>query len=281
MQNRFKGDTCLTQKLLSRRGFILGGIGVLASAYLYFEYKAVAVKHYTVSIKNLPNEFNGFTILHLTDLHSKEYGSAQENLLRLINRHAYDLIVLTGDFIDKNNPKPEPVAALIKGLADKPVFFVPGNHEWATGFTIKDRLVSLGVNILGNQSFKFVSGASHIWLVGVDDPYRKRDNLAKALAGTTENTVKILLAHAPNIFPKAVQAGIDLTLVGHTHGGQVRLPLVGAIYAPGQGLFPQYDYGLFQKNGRSMIINGGLGESLLPIRFMNRPEIGLIKLQSA
>lgn len=270
----------MAQKLLSRRRFILGGIGVLALAYLRFEYKAIAVKNYTVPIKNLPAEFAGFTILHLTDLHTKEYGFEQEDLIRLIKGRHYDLIALTGDFIDKRNPDFEPVIPLLKGIADKPAFFVPGNHEWGSGFHIKDRLESLGVKVLDNKSSKIVLGSSHIWLVGVDDPYLGRAKLAQALENIPENAVKILLAHAPNIFPRALESGIDLTLAGHTHGGQVRLPLLGAIVVPGQGLFPKYDYGLFQEGGKSMIINGGLGESLLPVRFCNRPEIVLIKLEA-
>lgn len=270
----------MTQKLVSRRRFILGGIGVLALAYLRFEYKAIAVTRYTVPVKNLPPEFHGFTILHLTDLHTKEYGLAQKDLIRLIKQQKYDLVAMTGDFIDKRNFYFEPVIPLIKAITDKATFFVPGNHEWASSFYIKDDLESLGVKVLDNKSCKFVLGPSHIWLVGVDDPYLGRDKLTQALEQATENDVKILLAHAPNIFPQSIESGIELTLTGHTHGGQVRLPLVGAIVVPGQGLFPKYDYGLFQEGGKSMVINGGLGESVLPIRFGSRPEIVLIKLEA-
>lgn len=267
----------MPRKFLSRRAFIIGTIGTMS--YLYFGYKSVAVKHYTIQITNLPDEFNSFTILHLSDLHSKEYGSNQSSLLKLIRCEKFDMVALTGDFIDKRNPQVEPLNSLITGLVDKPIFFVPGNHEWSTQYYMRDNLVSQGVKVLDNNAIKYEKGKSHIWIVGVDDPYLGRDQLEKAMIDIADDCPKILLAHAPNIFNKAITSKIDLTLVGHTHGGQIRLPFIGAIVAPGQGLFPEYDYGLFKSGTGSMIINGGLGESVLPIRFYNRPEIVFIKLK--
>jgi predicted MPP superfamily phosphohydrolase len=263
-------------KPISRRSFILGGLG--AAGYLYYEYKAIAVQRYTVPIMNLPAEFEGFTILHLSDLHNKEYGFEQRYLVDLIRREQFDIIALTGDFIDRRNPQVEPIQFLLEGISDKPVFFVPGNHERATHFFIQDMLTNLGVTILNNDTYSFVKGQRHLWLLGVDDPYQGNAKLDKALARVTDNSPKILLAHAPRIFADAVAANIDLTLVGHTHGGQVRVPFLGAIVAPGQGFLPKYDYGHFQSENSHLIISGGLGESMLPIRVMNRPEIVLVSL---
>ena len=263
-------------KLLSRRTFIIGGIGTLA--YLYWQYKAIAIKHYSIPILNLPKEFEGFTILHLSDLHSKEYGEKQRDLLQLMREIDFDIIALTGDFVDKRNPQKEPLISLINGIGDKPTFFVPGNHEWGTGFSVKEELEDLGVEVLDNKGYKFAKGNSQIWILGVDDPYLGRDDLEGAMREVQDDSPKVLLAHAPNIFGRAIEKNIDLTLVGHTHGGQVRLPFIGAIVAPGQGLFPKYDYGLYTTGLSSMIINGGIGESVLPIRFNHRPEIVVIKL---
>ena len=275
----FEGGLILGAKLLSRRSFILGGIATLS--YLYFDLHSIAVKRYTIVISKLPIEFQGFTILHLTDLHSKEYGDAQRHLIELINRQQFDVVAITGDLVDKSNPSMEPAIALVKGLQSKPIFFVPGNHEWWTNYQIKSPLEDLGVHILENGQFKYNIGNSHILIMGVDDPYLGRDQLNMALAGVSDSVPKVLLAHAPNIFSKAVEANVDLVLVGHTHGGQVRLPLVGAVVAPGQGLFPEIDYGQFTSGSTNMIINGGLGESVLPIRFYNRPEILLVTLISS
>lgn len=266
-------------KFLSRRSFILGGIVTLS--YLYFDLHSIAVKRYTIMVPKLPIEFQGFTILHLTDLHSKKYGDGQRHLIELINRQQFDVVAITGDLVDKSNPGIEPAIALVKGLQSKPIFFVPGNHEFWTNYQIKSPLKNHGVRILGNGNFKYNIGNSHIWIMGVDDPYLGRDQLNMALAGVSDSAPKVLLAHAPNIFSKAVEANVDLALVGHTHGGQVRLPLAGAVVAPGQGLFPEFDYGQFTSGSTNMIINGGLGESVLPIRFYNRPEIVLVTLISS
>lgn len=108
----------------------------------------------------------------------------------------------------------------------------------------------------------------------------KQDNLKQALIGIDDDAPRILLSHSPNIFSEAVEQGIDLILVGHTHGGQVRIPLIGSLVVPGQGLFPKDDYGKFTTQRTTMIISGGLGESLLPIRLGIRPEIVLLKLKS-
>lgn len=268
----------MANKLISRRMFIVGGIGLIS--YLYFDVHSVAIKQYTIAISNLPKDFEGFTILHLTDLHAKEYGDKQNKLLNLINRQNFDIVALTGDFIDKNNPDVEPTLSLVKGIGDKPVFFVPGNHEWSHDFKTKPVLEEHGVTVLANKNLKYLKRDSHIWIMGVDDPYLHRDKLNQALDGSEDSQPKILLAHAPNVFSSAAQSNIDLVLVGHTHGGQVRLPVIGALVAPGQGFFPKYDYGQFTSGLTNMIINGGLGESLLPIRFYNRPEIVLVKLVS-
>lgn len=274
----FEGGLILGAKRLSRRSFILGGIATLS--YLYFDLHSIAVKRYTIKISKLPAEFQGFTILHLTDLHSKEYGDSQRDLIELIHRQQFDAVAITGDLVDKSNPSMKPAISLVKGLQSKPIFFVPGNHEWWTNYQIKSSLEDQGVHILENGHFKYYIGNSHIWIMGVDDPYLGRDQLDMAIAGVSGSEPKVLLAHAPNIFSKAINCKIDLVLAGHTHGGQVRLPLVGAVAVPGQGLFPELDYGQFTAGSTNMIINGGLGESVLPIRVYNRPEIVLITLVS-
>ncbi len=278
-RNEIWGGLFLGAKLMSRRAFILGGIATLS--YLYFDLHSIAVKRYTIAVYKLPSDFQGFTILHLTDLHSKEYGEGQRDLLELIDRQHFDAVAITGDLVDKSSPSIEPAIALVKGLQPKPVFFVPGNHEWWTNYQIKSPLEDHGVRILENRIFKYIRGNSHLWIIGLDDPYLGRDRLDKALSGIEDSVPKVLLAHAPNIFPKAVKSNLDLVLVGHTHGGQVRLPLVGTVIAPGQGLFPKFDYGQFTSGTTNMIINGGLGESVLPIRFYNRPEIVLVTLVSS
>ena len=271
----------MAAKKISRRTFLIGG-GLTFISYLFFQLESVAVTKYMVQVKNLPSSFSGFTILHLTDLHSKEYGNNQKRLINLINRFEFDLVAVTGDMVDQYNPEVFPAVRLIQGLPkNKPVYFVSGNHDWWTENIILEPLLSEGVHIIENSNQKLTRGDQHVWIMGVDDPYLGKDNLDLALEGTGDLSPKLLLAHAPNIFSSAVQSKVDLVMAGHTHGGQVRLPFLGAIIAPGQGFFPEFDYGLFSSDNTTMIINGGLGESVLPVRFFNRPEIVLITLEVA
>lgn len=122
---------------------------------------------------------------------------------------------------------------------------------------------------------------THIWLVGVEDPSLGMARLDQALENVSEGAMTVLLAHAPNIYKEAVENEMNLVLVGHTHEGQVRLPFIGALFVPGQGFFPQYDYGLYDSGLTNMIINAGLGESGLPIRINMQSEIVLITLEAA
>lgn len=248
-------------------------------SYIFYETRFLVVKTYSIKIPDLPPAFKGFTILHLSDLHSKYFGEKQKDLLALIREQQYDLVAFTGDMVNKKNPLPEPGLELVKGLAGKPVYFVPGNHEWSSGYQIRQPLLDSGVEILENRSVKISRKKEHIWLAGVDDPYLGRDDLDQALSDAGEDQApRLLLAHAPEIFDGAAKAGIDLVMVGHTHGGQVRLPVLGALIVPGQGFFPKYDYGVYSKEQTRMVITGGLGESGIPVRFNMDPEIVLIKL---
>lgn len=266
---------------ISRRAFLAGGVALIP--YLYYERVSVAVRRYRVPVHNLPAAFHGFTILHLTDLHDKEFGRHGEDLLGMLSELRFDLVALTGDLVVGDDPRLDPAIDLVKGIrgfTENPVFSVPGNHEWALALApeFNARLEQAGVRILANNAEMLQRGKDRLWVVGVDDPVTKRDRLAQALRLTDAGSPRLLLAHAPLSFPQAVQAGVDLMLVGHTHGGQVRFPLIGAAYVPAMGCFPDWDYGLYRQGKSAMIVNGGLGESWLPIRFNIRPEVALVTM---
>lgn len=160
--------------------------------------------------------FDGFTILHISDLHSKQFGEGQHKLLNLIKQQNYEVIAITGDLVDKRVPDLEPGLQLIEKLVDKPVYVVPGNHEWWTNYQIREPLLKYGVKILENKAEKFYIGQQHICLLGVDDPYLGRDNLPEAMSEVAGSmSPKILLAHAPNIYHQAISKKIDLLLAGH------------------------------------------------------------------
>ena len=266
---------------LSRRTFLLGG-GFAFCAYLFHEVNTIKVVRYTVQVRNLPPAFNGFTILHLSDLHQKEFGTGQERLVALIRRQRFDMVAVTGDLLLTSKPDARPLYSLISGFAPTPVFFVNGNNEWGAfyrhQYSIMMLLGTAGVTILDNRAVQLARGDRHLWIAGVDDPATRKDLLPNALSGTGDGAPVILLAHSPSIFPTTVKAGVDLVLVGHTHGGQVRIPLVGALWVPDMGFFPGVDYGEYREGGTTMIVNGGLGESIIPVRFNMPPEIVLVTL---
>ncbi|MGI6097978.1 MAG: metallophosphoesterase [Dethiobacteria bacterium] len=247
--------------------------------FIYHSTNSLTVKHYTIPVKNLPPHFEGFTILHLSDLHNKRFGKNQARLLALIKEQEFDVTALTGDLLDSRNPDIEPIRELLTGLKESDIYYVFGNHDHRLGDDIlKLLLKDYGVNILENEATRFRKDNEHIWLLGVEDPSLGLARLDIALAEVNDNAPKILLAHAPNIFPPAVKDNIDLILVGHTHGGQIRAPFLGALYVPGQGFAPEYDYGKFSSANTTMIVNAGLGESVIPLRFNMRPEIVLVTL---
>jgi predicted MPP superfamily phosphohydrolase len=267
---------------MTRRMFLMGGVSIFP--YLYLERLSVAVRRYRVPILALPAAFEGFTILHLSDLHDKEFGRGGEELITLLARESFDLVVLTGDLVAGGTPRLTPALELIAGItrtSGAPVYSVSGNHDWRQerGAEFNGRLCEAGVRVLSNGSVAIERGKDRLWLLGVDDPVTKRDRLDRALSASDNSSPRVLLAHSPQPFAQAVQNGVDLMLAGHTHGGQVRIPLLGAPYVPAMGFFPRFDYGLYSSGPTTMIVSGGLGESALPIRFNMRPEVSLVTLE--
>ncbi len=271
-------------KPLSRRTFLLGG-GVALASYLAYEVKSLRVVRYTVPVQNLPLPFHGFTILHLSDLHQKLFGREQARLREFINQQRFDMVAVTGDLINQFQPDLEPALTLLHGLTTKPIFFVNGNNESGAmvrhHYQISDRLKRVGVATLNNRALPLVRGEFHLWIAGIDDPSNGRDRLDLALSGTGDGAPVILLSHCSCPFPRAAKDGLPLVLTGHTHGGQIRIPFVGALWAPGMGLLPRWDYGAFREGKTTLIVNGGLGESILPLRFGIPPEIVLVTLTSS
>lgn len=269
--------------VMTRRMFLMGGVSIFP--YLYLERLSVAVRRYRVTIRALPAAFEGFTILQLSDLHDKEFGSGGNELIELLSRERFDLVALTGDMVVGDSPLLTPTLDLLAGfrkISGAPVFSVPGNHEWrrqrATEFNGK--LQEAGARVLSNGCTAIQRGEDRLWIVGVDDPVTQRDRLDQALDKIDDRSPKLLLAHSPQAYPQAAAHGIDLMLTGHTHGGQVRIPFLGASYVPSMGFFPRYDYGLYSSGPTTLIVSGGLGESGIPIRFNIRPEVSLVTLSS-
>lgn len=253
--------------------------------------KALTVREFEISDIKIPTSFNGFRIAHISDLHNTSFGKDNIKLLEKLRDASPDIIAVTGDIIDSRRTDIAVAEEFItEVLKIAPVYYVTGNHE--SRVTSFDGLLSFmenaGVVIAENKSIRLYRGNASITVCGISDPNFTAGDFQgyeeavvdTSLGKLTRNEdFTVLLSHHPEFFELYVQHGFELVLSGHAHGGQFRLPFVGGFIAPGQGLFPEYDSGLYREKGTSMIVSRGLGNSIIPLRFNNRPEIMLITLK--
>ena len=244
----------------------------------------------TVISKDLPEAFDKFSIAHISDLHNAEYGKNNEKLIDILEAESPNIIAITGDLIDSNHTNLE-VALSFAQQAVKiaPCYFVTGNHEAWIGSQyeeLKTSLQNTGITVLQDEAIELNYGDVCIQLIGLNDPdFSERDRLlsesileVKLSQVNISDGFTILLSHRPEYFNVYQNKNIDLVLSGHAHGGQFRLPLGGGVIAPGQGLFPKYDAGAYTENGTTMIVSRGIGNSIIPVRINNPPEIVIIEL---
>ena len=244
-----------------------------------------------VTIKDLPKTFDGYRIVQISDLHNNVYGLNQSYLLAKIREARPDVIVITGDLIDRNTANVDNAMLLINGAVKiAPVLYVTGNHEAGLGKPYVDlmlRMNKAGVTCLDNSAVSAVSEEDVITFAGVRDPafdWSREDakivdeEIKSALSDTGGKQVTILLSHRPELIKTYSENGIDLVLSGHAHGGQVRLPFIGPLYSPSQGLFPKYTSGLYKEGDTQMYVSRGIGNGLAPLRFNDGPELAVIVL---
>lgn len=216
-------------------------------------------------------------IVHLSDLHGKSFGKGNRRLVRRVKKLAPDFIAITGDIIHKYRDRDIKVAlGAVKSLAEiAPVYYVSGNHEMRSVKyrELREELARAGATVLDGESVR----AFGITIAGVNCAKIKSGGYFN-LAGEGED-FKLLLAHLPQYISRYALAGYDLTLCGHAHGGQWRLPFTRiGIYSPGQGLFPKYTSGIHSCGDMRQVISRGLGNSQCPLRLFNRPEIVFVEI---
>ena len=242
---------------------------------------------YTISSREIPRDFSGFRIAHVSDFHNTQFWPENQRLIALLDEANPDIIVITGDFADSRRTNISVAADFAAAAAAiAPCYYVTGNHEARLPSHVYSELeaalLQAEVTVLHNDSSILRRGTSHIVLSGLDDPsFGRHAGLPFPLPGTDlqsselspGDSYQILLSHRPELFGQYVQAGFDLVFSGHAHGGQFRLPLVGGLYAPNQGFLPKYDSGLYTEGSTNMLLSRGIGNSAFPFRFHNRPEI--------
>jgi len=224
-------------------------------------------------------------LLQIADYHNKAFPPGHSRqLLQRIKQLKPDLIVITGDLVDAKTEDYQPVYRLITQMVkiNSQVYYVSGNHEWRSGRVaeLTQGLQARGVTVLNNTHVCYQKGQLAVNLCGIDDPHSRHDDLERALAQTDARLYTILLSHAPDIVWRQRKLPVDLILCGHTHGGQIRLPFLGALIAPGQGFLPAYDKGEFALGkGTMLYIDSGYGTSVYPLRFWNRSQVSLITIR--
>lgn len=235
----------------------------------------------------LPPGFHGFRVAQISDLHNRVFGPENRVLLQALRQAAPDVIAITGDLVDSRRPDRAAALDLCRRAAQlAPCYYVPGNHEARLPDydVFRQQLLDAGVTLLEDRWTALSRGDERLFLLGLRDPAFSREMPQVALARALEPQIavcpgfRLLLSHRPEYFPLYSAMGATLTLSGHAHGGQFRLPFLGGLFAPGQGLLPAYDAGLYTQGNRAMIVSRGLGNSAFPFRLGNPPELVVVTL---
>ena len=268
----------------------LAAVLVLLSIWIWHHNVTVVTTHYTVSSSNLPQSFDSFTIVQVSDLHNDLLGRDNLNLISAITDATPDIIVLTGDILDSYHTNLEIACDFIDSIIDiAPVYYITGNHEYRVPLIYEDfeeHMKGSGVTVLRNMSAEIWLNGEFITVAGAEDPdfsgikdFKDTEFFANRLSKLVpDEGFTLLLSHRPDILDVYCRSGADLVLTGHAHGGQFRVPFSGGVLAPQQGLFPDYTEGHFEKDGTTMIISRGLGNSAFPFRINNPPELVVVTL---
>lgn len=258
------------------------GLGLFSalsfSSFLYWQNNIITITRHTIKKNNLPKEFNGFKIIQVSDLQNKSFGKNHNILLNKISNLEPDIIVITGDLLDRNRTNIDTVMEFVKS-ANKiaKIYFVTGNHEHQSPNNSLEILLKKmkyeNICVVDNKSIAIKKNTDEIDIIGLKDYSVNRKYEKYLYEFCKKDRFQILLSHRPELYPIYLQYDIDLAFTGHAHGGQVRLPYLGGMFAPNQGIFPPFTEGIHDKNGTTMVISRGLGNSTCPFRINNRPEL--------
>lgn len=280
---------------ITRRSFIvagaLGAAGAAVGADGLIESNEPHVKKIEIALNRLPQAFDGFTIAQLSDFHYDEHFSVVpiRKAIGLVNQLRPDLTVLTGDFVTvppihtasalrKAARSAVPCAALLQKIAG-PKLAILGNHDCTVGpATVAGALLDHGIPVLRNRALPLERGKGRIWIAGIDDVLRGNPDLTTAISTIPSQEATILLAHEPDFANVAAPLTIDLQLAGHSHGGQIWFPLIGAPYLP--PLARKYPRGMYRIGPLVLYTNIGIGTIKIPVRINCQPEVTLITLRA-
>ena len=252
---------------------------------------AVELNEYTIQSESIPKSFDGYRIVQISDFHNAQIGKDNEKLISLIEKAEPDIIAITGDIVDWRRTDIELTKEFVLQIMKiAPCYYVSGNNESyiTEKYDVKNILADMGVTVLEDETQHLEIEGEKILLAGVDDPafsdnYSSADSVpimqTKLEELMSDDIYTVLLSHRPELFGVYCEYEADLVLSGHAHGGQFRIPFIGGLYAPDQGFFPEYDAGLYTDGKTNMLVSRGIGNSKIPVRFNNRPEVIVIELE--
>ena len=279
---KHRGRGCLTALI------ILALIAAAAAFLIKDSRDDLEISRYEVKSQKLPESFDGFKIVQLSDLHGAEFGEDGMGLVEKVKELEPDIIALTGDFVTDEGDLAavEKLAARLTELC--PVYFISGNHEFGSGLAVKVRniLERAGVKYLSKEYLTISRGEDGILLGGVEDPLAyadmlSPDELAQKMNDAAPDAFKILLGHRNYWMTEYPELPVDLIFCGHAHGGLIRIPGVGGLIGTDRRLFPDFDAGQFNNGRYTLIVSRGLGNSVSIPRVFNRPEIVCVELTRA
>lgn len=280
----------------NQMNYVLWSVLLLGCSLYIFDNYTIGTKKFVIRDEAIPKSFDGFRILHLSDLHNSTDGKGNETIIRKVNELQPDLIFYTGDMVDRDTYRSDSFISLAKDLAKAyPAYYIMGNHEDDLGLKEKKKLLeeigNMGIRVLHNErvNLRREDGEISLYALNLEPKYGRNTyhkktgelSLKKAdietLLGMKKEGFNILLAHNPLYFEAYADYGADLTFSGHLHGGLIRLPFVGGLLSPDRVFNPKYDRGLYMRNGSRIIVSPGMGGRRL--RIFNRPMIYLAVLE--
>ena len=253
---------------------------LIGLAIVYDSNTRLVTDEFTLGNASLPAVFEGFRVVQLSDLHTAVFGEGNRDLLDAVREARPDIIAITGDLLDDDTAE-DYVRDLMAGLtAIAPVYYVTGNHEWASGWTkeLFALLAECGVTALRNEYVVLDRGGEEIIRAGVDDPNGPYDQktpeaLVAEIRADHPSDYILMLAHRDDELAMWARLDVDAVLCGHAHGGLVRLPFTDGLVAPGQGLFPTYTAGIYTEGHTQMLVSRGIGGTHGVPRIFNNPQV--------
>ncbi len=272
---------------------VLLGFLIAVARFLYKEDKDIRVTEREFFSEKLPGDFDGYRIVHVSDYHNAWFGFRARHLLDKVRRADGDVIMMTGDVVDRRTPNFRRARSLISQLVEiGPVYYVTGNHEahYRRWKKLKRYIEESDMTDLSNDSVQLTSGDRRINVIGMPDPWflgnevyedvnSRFDRLLNRRLADITDDFTILMSHRPELIHIYAKYDLDLVLSGHAHGGQIRLPFVGGLYSPHQGILPRYSEGMHKMYGTALSVSRGLGNSRFPFRVFNHPEIVVLTLR--